>query len=76
MSCTIYVSSTCTRCGILKDKLKNCHVNFKESEYSESEAMDILKKNKIFSFPALEFEDGTFMDFSKAIMWINGGCRA
>lgn len=62
---TIYTTETCPKCKILKKKLTDKNIDFKEIN-----DVEILKSLDIYDVPVLEVDD-TFLDFSAANSWIN-----
>lgn len=62
---TIYTTETCPKCKILKKKLTDKNIDFKEIN-----DVEILKSLDIYDVPILEVDD-TFLDFSAANSWIN-----
>lgn len=62
---TIYTTETCPKCKILKKKLTDKNIDFKEIN-----DIEILKSLDIYDVPVLNVDD-TLMDFSAANSWIN-----
>lgn len=62
---TIYTTETCPKCKILKKKLTDKNIDFKEIN-----DVEILKSLDIYEVPVLDVDD-TLMDFSAANSWIN-----
>lgn len=62
---TIYTTETCPKCKILKKKLTDKNIDFKEIN-----DVEILKSLDIYDVPVLDVDD-TFLDFSAANSWIN-----
>lgn len=58
----LYSTETCPRCKILKEKMDE-----KKIEYKECHDMDVMKALKILSVPVLVNQ----MDFSEANNWVN-----
>lgn len=62
---TIYTTETCPKCKILKKKLEDKNIDFKEIN-----DIEILKSLDIYEVPVLDVDD-TLLDFSAANSWIN-----
>lgn len=62
---TIYTTETCPKCKILKKKLTDKNIDFKEIN-----DIEILKSLDIYEVPVLDVDD-TLLDFSAANSWIN-----
>lgn len=62
---TIYTTETCPKCKILKKKLTDKNIDFKEIN-----DIEILKSLDIYDVPVLDVDD-TLLDFSAANSWIN-----
>ena len=62
----VYTTPACTRCPILKIKLKQ-----KNIKYVESQDMEEMTARGIRAVPMMEVE-GVLMDFGKSIGWVNG----
>ena len=60
----IYSQPNCPKCKILKDALKDKHI-----EYIECSDLEEIKKKNIIYIPVLEI-DGQLLDFPKAFNWI------
>ena len=59
---TLYSSSTCPKCKVLKMKLDKAGIN-----YTVNENIKEMEDLGIKSLPYLQLSDGTLLDFSKAI---------
>ena len=59
-------SNDCPKCRVLKTKLDS-----KNIIYEKISDIDLKKEKGIESVPILELEDGTMMDFSSAVKWVN-----
>ena len=62
---TIYTTETCPKCKILKKKLTDKNIDFKDET-----DVEVLKSLGIYDVPVLNV-DGTLLDFSAANSWIN-----
>lgn len=62
---TIYTTETCPKCKILKKKLTDKNIDFKDET-----DVEVLKNLRIYDVPVLNV-DGTLLDFSAANSWIN-----
>lgn len=62
---TIYTTSTCPKCKILKTKLAQ-----KEIEYEEFTDEEEMQRMGILSVPIMSV-DGKLMDFPEAIKYVN-----
>jgi glutaredoxin len=62
---TIYTTETCPKCKILKKKLTDKNIDFKDEM-----DVEVLKSLGIYDVPVLNV-DGTLLDFSAANSWIN-----
>ena len=62
---TIYSSSTCPNCRMLKLKMDNAGI-----EYAVNENIEDMEKLGIKSLPHLQLEDGTLLTFGEAIKLI------
>lgn len=62
---TIYTTETCPKCKILKKKLTDKNIDFKDET-----DVEVLKNLGIYDVPVLNV-DGTLLDFSAANSWIN-----
>lgn len=69
MIVTIYTLPNCGRCCVLKEKLTNSGITYKEEDANEH--LSMLKSHNIFSAPALLTDDGLLMNFSQACKWLN-----
>lgn len=61
----LYSSSTCPKCKVLKVKLEKAGIN-----YTANENIEDAKAAGIKTLPYLQLEDGTLLDFGKAIAFI------
>ena len=62
---TIYSSSTCPKCKVLKMKLDKAGL-----DYFVVEDVEKMKELGIKSLPYLQLEDGTLLDFGKAVAFV------
>ena len=62
---TVFSSSTCPKCKVLKMKLDKAGI-----EYTVNENMDDAIALGLKSFPYIQFEDGTLLDFGASIAWV------
>ena len=62
---TVYSSSSCPRCKVLKMKMDKANLN-----YDVVEDIEIMKEKGIKSIPVVELEDGRILDFSAAIAFV------
>ena len=62
---TVYSTSTCPKCKVLKTKLERAGI-----EYTANENMEEMRELGIKSVPYLKLEDGTLLDFGAAIIYI------
>lgn len=62
----LYSTETCPRCKILKERLKNKNIEFKENQNEEE-----MTNLGFTTIPMLKTDKGEFLDFGKAIAWIN-----
>lgn len=62
----LYTTDTCSRCKVLKSRLKSKGIDFKEITNKE-----VLKSLGIMSVPQMRIDDGELMDFNNAIKYIN-----
>ncbi len=62
----VYSTEYCPRCKMLKERLINKNIEFKENQ-DEKEMADL----GFTTIPVLKTDDGEFLDFGKAIAWIN-----
>lgn len=63
---TIYTTETCSKCKVLKTKLEQ-----KGIEYKEVNDIHELESKNFMTVPMLEV-DNKVMDFKEAVTWING----
>lgn len=63
---TIYTTKTCPKCKILKKKLTDRNIDYKEIQ-----DIKLMRKLNILEVPKLEIND-KLLDFSEANDWING----
>lgn len=59
-------TNDCPKCRVLKAKLDS-----KDIAYEKINDIDLIMEKGIESVPVLELENGTMMDFSSAIKWVN-----
>lgn len=59
-------STNCPKCKVLETKL-----NQKEINYTVCTDINEMRLLKIMSAPMLGLEDGTLLDFAKAVKWVN-----
>jgi glutaredoxin len=64
---TVYSSSTCPKCKVLKLKLDKAGVKYTVNENTE----DMLSIG-IKTIPYLQLDDGTLLDFAQAVKFVNG----
>ena len=62
---TVFSSSTCPKCKVLKMKLDKAGI-----EYTVNENMDDAIALGLKSFPYIQFENGKLLDFSASIAWV------
>ena len=62
---TVYSSSTCPKCKVLKTKLDKAGI-----EYQVNENIEDAKALGIKTLPYVQLSDGTLLDFGKAIAFI------
>lgn len=62
----VYSTQTCPRCKLLKERLNDKNIAFKENK-DEKE----LLKLGFTSVPIVRTEDNKLLDFGQAISWIN-----
>ena len=62
---TVYSSSTCPKCKVLKTKLDKAGI-----EYQVNENIEDAKALGIKTLPYVQLQDGTLLDFGKAIAFI------
>lgn len=63
-----FLTIDCPKCDILEEKLKNKNVEFetiKDQKYFEEK--NVMDR----SFPMLELEDGTILDYFNSVKYIN-----
>lgn len=63
-----FLTIDCPKCDILEEKLKSKHVKFetiKDQAYFEEKGL--MER----SFPMLELEDGTILDYFNSVKYIN-----
>lgn len=63
---TLYKTSTCPKCYVLKQKMDEKHI-----KYEECLDMNKMETLGIQSVPVLDV-DGKFLSFPEAIAWVNG----
>lgn len=61
---TIYTTTTCPKCKILKQRMDS-----KGIKYEEVNDIETLSKKGIFSVPFIEVNNN-LMDFNKSLNWI------
>ena len=59
-------STNCPKCKVLETKLKQKNIN-----YEVCTDIEKMKSLKIMSAPMLGLEDGSLLDFTKAVKWVN-----
>lgn len=64
MGVTLY-STGCPQCEVIKSKLRNSNIKFKENS-----DIEVMKNKGIFKVPVLEV-DGRYMGILEANSWIN-----
>lgn len=62
---TVYSSSTCPKCKVLKVKLDKAGI-----EYQVNENIEDAKALGIKTLPYIQLQDGTLLDFGAAIAFI------
>lgn len=62
----IFTSESCPRCKMLKERMKDKGIDFKENQDEEE-----MVKLGFTSIPMIRTEDDEVLDFGKAISWIN-----
>lgn len=62
---TVYSSSTCPKCKVLKVKLDKAGI-----EYQVNENIEDAKALGIKTLPYVQLQDGTLLDFGAAIAFI------
>ena len=62
---TVYSSSTCPKCKVLKAKLDKAGI-----EYQVNENIEDAKALGIKTLPYVQLQDGTLLDFGAAIAFI------
>lgn len=62
---TLY-STNCPKCKVLETKLK-----IKKIEYTTCTDVDEMLSRGIKSAPRLELEDGSLLEYTDAIQWVN-----
>lgn len=63
---TVYTTSTCPKCKILKKKLAEKHISFlEEQDVNKMMELDIM------SVPKLQVDNELLMDFEEAVRWVN-----
>ncbi len=62
----IYSTQSCPRCKMLKERLENKNIDFKEIQ----DEKEIIKLG-FMTAPIVKKDDGEILDFGKAISWIN-----
>ena len=63
---TVFSSSTCPKCKVLKMKM-----DAKGIPYESITDVDEINSLGIMSVPYMQVDDGELMDFAKANAWIN-----
>ena len=61
-----FFSTHCPKCKVIKTKLDKGDI-----EYVEIDDIDKMLSLGLKSAPNLQLEDGTILDFSDALKWIN-----
>ena len=61
----VLYSTHCPRCNVLEEKLED-----EDIEYTIVEDQSIMQEKGFMSAPMLEV-DGEYMDFAKAVKWVN-----
>lgn len=59
-------STNCPKCKVLETKLNNKNIS-----YEVCTDIDKMRSLKIMSAPILEMEDGSRLDFTDAVKWVN-----
>ena len=62
----VYSTQTCPRCKLLKERLTDKNIAFKENQDEEK-----MLKLGFTSVPMVRTEDNQLLDFGQAISWIN-----
>ena len=62
----IFTTESCPRCKMLKQRMMEKNIDFKEN--TDEEEMANLG---FMTIPMLKTDDGELLDFGKAISWIN-----
>ena len=63
---TVYSSSTCPKCKVLKMKLDKTGI-----EYETCQDIEVMKELGINSIPVLQLADGELLDFKAAVDFVN-----
>lgn len=67
----VYSTPSCTKCKMLKDKLKKKQIDFTEINlFQHKDLIDKFSKKGIMSVPIVEI-DNEIMDFKQANDWVN-----
>ena len=66
MNEVIFYTINCSRCGVLKEKLDKQGI-----VYSTVTDVNVIRGKGISHLPALE-ADGSLMNFSEALIWLQG----
>ena len=61
-----FYSTNCPKCKVIETKLKQKEINF-----TTCTDVDEMLNKGIKSAPALGLEDGTILNFSDAVRWVN-----
>jgi len=59
-------STNCPKCKVLETKLNNKNIS-----YEVCTDIDEMRLLKIMSAPVLEMEDGSRLNFTDAVKWVN-----
>lgn len=56
----------CPQCNVLEQKLDKAGISYEKCTDKE-----VMRAKHMVSAPMLELDDGTTLDFSKAVKWVN-----
>ena len=62
----IFTTESCSRCKMLKQRMIDKNIDFKENNDEEE-----MAKLGFMTVPMLRTDEGELLDFGKAISWIN-----
>ena len=62
----LYSTEYCPRCKMLKERLNNKNIEFKENQNEEE-----MQELGFTTIPMIRTDSGELLDFGKAITWIN-----